>query len=461
MNGIFSSIENVVGQVGAFAWGPPMLIFLVGTGLYLTIVLRGIQFRKLWHALWLALVKRKEDTDEPGDITHFQALMTALSATVGTGNIAGVATAIAAGGPGALFWMWITGLVGMATKYSEAVLAVKYRIKDEKGDMSGGPMYYISRGLGWKWLGFIFALFASVAAFGIGNMVQSNSVADAVNATFHVPFWVTGVVLMIFTALVILGGIKSIGKVTGVVVPIMIIFYMSGALIILVLNITGIPAALAMVVKQAFTPTAASGGFLGASVMMGIRMGVSRGVFSNESGLGSAPIAAAAAQTKHPVTQALVSMTQTFIDTIVVCTMTGLVLILTGAWDSGKTGAELSTFAFQSGMPGGHYVVTIGLIMFAYSTILGWCYYGEKSIEYILGEKAVKPYRYVFVLVVGVGAVAKLDFVWSLSDTFNGLMAIPNLIGLLALSPVIYRETRGFFSESGKGEEPVQVQPEE
>jgi AGCS family alanine or glycine:cation symporter len=461
MNDLFSSIENLVGQVGAFAWGPPMLILLVGTGFYLTIVLKGLQFRKLWYSLWLALVKRKEETAEPGDITHFQALMTALSATVGTGNIAGVATAIAAGGPGALFWMWVTGLVGMATKYGEAVLAVKYRIKDENGDMSGGPMYYISKGLGWKWLGFLFALFAAVAAFGIGNMVQSNSVADAVNATFNVPFWVTGIVLMVFTSLVILGGIKSIGKVTAVVVPIMIIFYMGGALIILVLNIAGIPAALAMVVKQAFTPTAASGGFLGAGVMMAIRMGVARGVFSNESGLGSAPIAAAAAQTKHPVTQALVSMTQTFIDTLIVCTLTGLVLILTGAWNSGETGASLTAMAFETGVTGGHYIVTIGLILFAYSTILGWCYYGEKSIEYILGEKAIKPYRYLFILVVGVGAVSKLDFVWALSDTFNGLMAIPNLIGLLMLSPVILSETREYFSSLGEGEASVQVQQED
>ena len=461
MNDLFSSIENLVGQVGAFAWGPPMLILLVGTGFYLTIVLKGLQFRKLWYSLWLALVKRKEETAEPGDITHFQALMTALSATVGTGNIAGVATAIAAGGPGALFLMWVTGLVGMATKYGEAVLAVKYRIKDENGDMSGGPMYYISKGLGWKWLGFLFALFAAVAAFGIGNMVQSNSVADAVNATFNVPFWVTGIVLMVFTSLVILGGIKSIGKVTAVVVPIMIIFYMGGALIILVLNIAGIPAALAMVVKQAFTPTAASGGFLGAGVMMAIRMGVARGVFSNESGLGSAPIAAAAAQTKHPVTQALVSMTQTFIDTLIVCTLTGLVLILTGAWNSGETGASLTAMAFETGVTGGHYIVTIGLILFAYSTILGWCYYGEKSIEYILGEKAIKPYRYLFILVVGVGAVSKLDFVWALSDTFNGLMAIPNLIGLLMLSPVILSETREYFSSLGEGEASVQVQQED
>lgn len=445
MENLLSSFEGLVGKVGAFAWGPPMLIFLVGTGFWLTIALRGLQFRKLWYSLYLALVKRKEETDEPGDISHFQALMTALSATVGTGNIAGVATAIAAGGPGALFWMWITGLVGMATKYSEAVLAVKYRKVDADGTMSGGPMYYISKGLGWKWLGTLFAIFAAVAAFGIGNMVQSNSVADALEATFNVPFYVTGIILMIFTAIVILGGIKTIGKVTGVLVPIMIVFYMAGALIILVLKIDAIPTALALIVKQAFTPTAASGGFLGAGVMMAIRMGVARGVFSNESGLGSAPIAAAAAQTKHPVTQALVSMTQTFIDTIVVCTMTGLVLILTGAWDSGKTGAELTVFAFQSGFPGGDYIVTIGLVLFAYSTILGWSYYGEKSIEFLFGEKAVMPYRIAFVIFVGIGAVAKLNIVWSLSDAFNGLMAIPNLIGLLLLSPVIVKETKSYF----------------
>ena len=444
--GIFKSIEELVNTLGGIVWGPPMLILLVGTGFYLTFGLRGLQFRKLWYSLWLALVKRKEDSDEPGDISHFQALMTALSATVGTGNIAGVATAIATGGPGALFWMWITGLVGMATKYGEAVLAVKYRTTDKNGDMCGGPMYYISQGLGWKWLGVLFAVFASVAAFGIGNMVQSNSVADAVNATFHVPFYVTGLVLMVLTALVILGGIKSIGRVTGVVVPVMIIFYFAGALLIILLNASAVPAALALIIKEAFTPTAATGGFAGASVLLAIRMGVSRGVFSNESGLGSAPIAAAAAQTKHPVSQALVSMTQTFIDTIVVCTMTGLVLIMTGAWETGKTGAELTGMAFQTGMVGGKYIVAIGLVLFAYSTILGWCYYGEKSVEYLFGEAAVKPYRFLWVICVGIGCVAKLEFVWALSDTFNGLMAVPNLIGLLMLSPVIFKLTKDYFS---------------
>ncbi len=446
MGGFLQSFEALVGKVGAFAWGPPMLILLVGTGFWLTFALRGLQFRKLWHSLYLALVKRKDDGDEPGDITHFQALMTALSATVGTGNIAGVATAVAAGGPGALFWMWLTGLVGMATKYSEAVLAVKFREVDEKGTMCGGPMYYISKGLGWKWLGVLFAIFAAVAAFGIGDMVQSNSIADAVKATFNVPPFVTGIVLMVLIALVVLGGIKSIARVTEILVPVMIVFYMGGALLIILKHIAGVPSALAMIVKLAFTPTAATGGFAGATVMLAIRMGVSRGVFSNESGLGSSPIAAAAAQTKHPVTQALVSMTQTFIDTLVVCTMTGLVLVLTGAWDSGKTGAELTVNAFQQGITGGNYIVTFGLILFAYSTMLGWCYYGEKSIEYLLGIKAVTPYRYVFIAFVGLGAVAKLNLVWSLSDTFNGLMAVPNLIGLLFLTPVIVKETQNYFN---------------
>lgn len=439
--------EQILGAVGGFVWGVPLLVLLVGTGIWLTVNLRFIQFTKLFYSLWLALVKKKEDSDEPGDITHFQALMTALSATVGTGNIAGVATAIAIGGPGAMFWMWITGLVGMATKYAEAVLAVKYRVKEEDGTMSGGPMYYISRGLGWPKLGALFAVFAAVAAFGIGNMVQSNSVADALNATFSIPTYATGIALMVLTALVILGGIKSIGRVTSVLVPVMIVFYMISALIILVINASAIPAAFGLIFTYAFNPAAATGGFAGAAVMLAIRMGVARGVFSNESGLGSAPIAAAAAQTKHPVTQALVSMTQTFIDTLIVCTMTGLVLITTGAWESGKNGAELTSHAFQLGFSGGAVVVAVGLALFAYSTILGWSYYGEKSIEYLFGLKAVKPYRYVFILFIGVGAIAKLDVVWTISDIFNGLMAFPNLIGLLALTPVVVSETKDYFSK--------------
>ena len=445
-----TSLDAIVGKIGAFAWGPPMLILLVGTGFWLTLALRGVQFSKLFYALYLALIKRKEETDEPGDITHFQALMTALSATVGTGNIAGVATAVAVGGPGALFWMWITGLVGMATKYAEAVLAVKYREVDENGEMSGGPMYYISKGLNMPWLGTLFAIFASFAAFGIGNMVQSNSVADAVEATYGISPYITGALLMILTAAVILGGIKKIGKVTGLLVPIMIVFYMAGALYIILANISEVPAAFALIFEHAFNPSSAVGGFAGAGVMLAIRMGVARGVFSNESGLGSAPIAAAAAQTKEPVTQALVSMTQTFIDTLIVCTMTGLVLILTGAWSNGTTGAELTTIAFSAGMTGGAHIVTIGLILFAYSTILGWCYYGEKSMEYLFGVKAILPFRLVFICFVGIGAIAKLSFVWNLSDTFNGLMAIPNLIGLIMLTPVVVSETRAFFAKKNQ-----------
>jgi AGCS family alanine or glycine:cation symporter len=443
-----TELTNFFGTLSGWVWGAPMLILLVGTGLYLTFLLRGLQFTKLTHSLYLGLVKRKEESDEEGDISHFQALMTALSATVGTGNIAGVATAIAIGGPGALFWMWVTGLVGMATKYGEAVLAVKYRVQDELGTMCGGPMYYIERGLNKKWLACCFALFAAVASFGIGNMVQSNSVAAAVQASFDIPAGVTGIVLAIATAAVIIGGIKSIGRVTGVLVPIMIIFYVIGALVILALHIGEIPAAFSLIVTQAFNPTAATGGFAGAGVMMAIRMGVARGVFSNESGLGSAPIAAAAAKTKHPVTQALVSMTQTFIDTIVVCTMTGLVIIISGAWTSGKNGAELTSVAFDTAMPGnwGGLIVTLSLILFAYSTIIGWCYYGEKSMEYLWGEKVIKPYRFVWVLFVALGAVLKLDLVWNLSDAFNGLMAFPNLVALLMLSPVIAKETREYFS---------------
>jgi AGCS family alanine or glycine:cation symporter len=442
---VINSLDAIVAKIGAFAWGPPMLILLVGTGFWLTFSLRGLQFTKLGHALYLALIKRKEATDQPGDITHFQALMTALSATVGTGNIAGVATAIAMGGPGALFWMWITGLVGMATKYSEAVLAVKYRVVDENGEMNGGPMYYISQGLNMPWLGTIFAIFAAFAAFGIGNMVQANSVADAVQATYHVPQMITGIVLMACTAAVVLGGIKTIGNVTQLLVPFMILFYIAGSCYIIFSNIAEVPAAFLFIVKQAFNPTAAVGGFAGATVMLAIRMGVARGVFSNESGLGSAPIAAAAAKTKSPITQALVSMTQTFIDTIIVCTMTGLVLILTGVWSNGTTGAELTTIAYAAGMPGGAHVVTIGIILFAYSTILGWCYYGEKSIEYLFGVKSILPYRILFICFIGVGAVSKLSLVWNISDTLNGLMALPNLIGLLFLTPVVVSETKKYF----------------
>ena len=440
-------------EIDRILWGSPMLLLLLGTGIYLTVRLKGLQFRYLFHALYLALIKRREADTEEGDITHFQALMTALSATVGTGNIAGVATALAAGGPGALFWMWVTGLVGMATKFAEAVLAVKYREKDRLGTMCGGPMYYLSRGLGSRRLGLVFAFLASIAAFGIGNMVQSNSVADSVEAVFHVSPMTTGIVLASLTALVVLGGIRSIARVSSILVPVMILCYMAGAAIVLAQNAAKVVEGLQLIFTHALNPTAAAGGFAGATIRMTIRWGVARGIFSNESGLGSSPIAAAAAQTRDPTTQALVSMTQTFIDTLVVCTMTGLAILATGVWTSGETGAELTTMAFAHALPGGNggIIVTAGLILFAFSTILGWCYYGEKSIEYIFGERAVLPYRIVYCLFVAVGAMVQLDLVWLLADMMNALMAVPNLIGLLGLAGKVVQETNRYFSDRGSG----------
>lgn len=440
---------NIINTISSFVWGPPLIILLLGTGVYLTFLLKGLQLRQLFPSLNIALIKRKESSQEEGDISHFQALMTALAATVGTGNIAGVAAAIAVGGPGALFWMWVTGLFGMATKYSEALLAVKYREVDALGTMSGGPMYYIEKGVGSKWLARIFAIFAAIAAFGIGNMVQANSVAEAVNATFGLPDWATAIMLVTISGLVILGGIKNIARATSAIVPTMVIFYITAALVILVMKYDQIPHALGLIFKYAFTPAAGIGGFTGAALMITIRMGVARGIFSNESGLGSSPIAAAAAKTHEPVRQALVSMTQTFIDTIVVCTMTGLVIIVTGAWTSGETGAALTERAFSLGLPGncGGIVVTLGLVFFAYSTILGWSYYGEKSIEYLFGEKSIKPYRLLWIIAVLAGSLLHLDIVWGIADIMNGLMAFPNLIALIMLSGVVASETRKYFEK--------------
>lgn len=444
---MLESVNQLFNTLGSFVWGPPMLILLVGTGIYLTFLLRGMQFHKLGYALRLAF--RRQDETAEGDISHFQALMTAMAATVGTGNIAGVATAIALGGPGAVFWMWITGLFGMATKYAEAVLAVCYREKDPRGQMCGGPMYYLEKGLGQKWLGVLFAIFAVCASFGIGSMVQSNSVASALGDVAGIPHWTVGLVLAVLTGLVTMGGIRSIGRVTAVMVPLMILFYVGSSLYILAMYITEIPSMIAFIVTDAFTPTSAAGGFAGATVMQAMRYGVARGVFSNESGLGSAPIAAAAARTRNPVTQALISMTQTFIDTIVVCTMTALVIIATGVWTTGSSGAELTTRAYSMALPGtvGGLLVSLSLMFFAYSTILGWSYYGEKSLEYLMGWRAVPRYRVLFCLAVFLGAVLELELVWNISDVFNGLMAVPNLIGLLGLSGIVYRETRKYFDE--------------
>jgi AGCS family alanine or glycine:cation symporter len=442
---------TVLTAASDFIWGPYLLIpLLLFTGLFLTIRLRGLQFRELGYALYLGLVVRRESSAS-GDISHFQALMTALAATVGTGNIVGVATAIALGGPGALFWMWMTGLLGMATKYTEALLSVKFRITDHRGEQAGGPMYYLSRGIGYRplgrGLGWLFALFTAIAAFGIGNMVQANAVADAINGAFGIADWQTGAVLSIGLAAVVLGGIRSIGRVTGVLVPLMIVLYMLGAGVVWVVHFDGIGAAFALVFSDAFTGTAAAGGFIGSSAAYAIRYGVARGIFSNESGLGSAGIAAAAAQTTEPARQALVSMTQTFIDTLVVCTFTGIAIIASGAWTSSANGALLTQLAFDSALPRvGGTVVALSLTLFAFSTILGWCYYGERSIEYLLGERAIVPYRLLFIGAAFLGAIRTLEFVWLFSDVMNGLMALPNLIGLLLLSGVAATETREFLA---------------
>lgn len=443
-------LNSFFAAASSFVWGVPLLVLLVGTGIFLTVRLRGIQVTMLGHALRETFARPK--VNEAGDISHFKALMIALAATIGTGNIIGVATAISVGGPGALFWMWVTAAVGMATKYAEGVLAVKYRVVDDNGEMAGGPMYYLERGLGQKWLGVLFALFGAIASFGIGNMVQANAVAGNLHDALGFNPAITGVVLTICTAGVILGGVKKIGNVSAVMVPVMAVVYVSGCLVILARFAGELPGALALVFQDAFSGTAATGGFLGATVMLAIQKGVSRGVFSNESGLGSAPIAAAAAKTNEPCEQALVSMTGTFIDTIIVCTMTGLVLIVTGAWHSGTSVTALTRSAFDIGLPGnsGGFIVSFGIIFFAYSTILGWAYYGEKCMEYLFGVRALLPYRLVYSLCVAVGATVKLDLVWNFADVMNGLMAIPNLIGLLGLSGVIVAETNRFLLERQK-----------
>ncbi|WP_024955062.1 alanine/glycine:cation symporter family protein [Sulfurospirillum arcachonense] len=435
-------IENLVSTLSGIVWGPPMLILLVGTGLYLTIILKGMQFWALPHAIKLIFLKEEEGE---GDISHFAALMTALAATVGIGNIVGVATAITLGGPGAVFWMWVTGLVGMATKYSEAILAVKYREVGENG-MKGGPMYYLRDGAKLPKLGMAFAIFTACAAFGIGNMTQSNAVATLLNSQMSIPTWVSGTIMLTFTAVVILGGIQSIGKYTSKLVPVMIVAYIVCAVAILVMNVDKISGAFGLIFYHAFNPIAAGGGFAGATMAAAIRFGVARGVFSNESGLGSAPIAAAAAKTNIPAKQALVSMTQTFIDTLVVCTMTALIILISPFWQEGVSAGLLTmqSFSYHLGDIGG-YVIIVATVLFAYSTILGWSYYGEKAFEFIFGEKFVRLYRVLFIAVVMVGAMMKLEFVWNFSDLANGLMAIPNLLALLILSKVISSETKTYF----------------
>ncbi|PYL13323.1 MAG: sodium:alanine symporter family protein [Verrucomicrobia bacterium] len=433
--------EKLVGQLSDFVWGPPLLILLLGTHVFLTFRLRFIQ-RYLGKAIKLSVQRSHEGQ---GDVSQFGALTTALAATIGTGNIVGVATAIAAGGPGAVLWMWLTGVFGIATKYSEAVLSVKYRIKTERGRMAGGPMYVLERGMKQKWLGVIFAILTTISAFGIGNMVQANSISSMVNETFHIAPWITGVLMAVLTAFVILGGIKSIAKVCEFLVPFMAIFYVGGCIILLIMNASGITATIQLIIQSAFTGHAMIGGFAGATMKEAIRYGVARGLFSNESGLGSAPIVAAAAQTKNPVRQALVSSTATFWDTVVVCAMTGLVLVNSGEWAKGLKGAALTRTAFSDFHIVGPTILTLGLLTFVFSTILGWSYYGEKAAEYLLGTKVIRPYRWLWVIAVLVGSVLSLSTVWSLADVTNGLMAIPNLISLIALNGVVVAETRRYL----------------
>lgn len=449
------ALTNIVGSINGVVWGPLMLVLILGVGFFLQVGLKFMPILKLSKGFSLLFAGR-ESTGE-GQISPFNALMTSLSATIGTGNIAGVATAVFLGGPGALFWMWMTALVGMATKYAEAVLAVKYRETDELGNFVGGPMYYIKNGLDkkWYWLAPSFALFGGIAAFGIGNGVQANGVASVLESNFGVNTSVTGVILMILTAAVILGGIGRIGSVAGKLVPFMAVAYIIAGLLVLLINIGGIGNALSLVFTHAFTPSAAEGGFAGAAVWMAIRFGVARGVFSNEAGLGSAPIAHAAASTKGPVNQGLIAMLGTFIDTIIVCSITGLAIIASGAWTSGESGAALTAHAFELSLPGfGGSLIAVALSIFAFTTILGWSFYGEKCIGFFLGPKSLMPYRVCWIIMIYFGATADLGFIWLLADTLNAMMAIPNLIALALLSPIVFKLTKEFFDSNGQSEEP-------
>ena len=459
-----SALVETLTLVNDIIWGPWVLIpLLLVSGVYLTVRLSGIQFHKLFHALWLAYVRRSE-SGGAGDISHFQALNTALAATVGVGNIAGVATGIQLGGPGAVFWMFVTGVLGMATKYSEALLGVKYRRPDGKGEMSGGPMFYLRHGLGGRLglvLGFLFAVFGAVAAFGIGNMSQANTVSTQLRSVWDVPLWATGAVMVVLLGAVALGGIRSIGRFASVVVPFMCIAFVISNIVVLIVFVEAIPAAIATIVTDAFTGTAAAGGFVGSSVILAIQYGFARGIFSNESGLGTGAIAAASARTDQPVRQALVSMTQTFIDTVVMLTLTGVMIVASGVWRTDEAvasgaageGAPITAQAISAGYgqispafaPFGGYLIAIGVCFFAFCTILGWSYYGERCMDYLAGRRAVVPYRVVFILVVFVGATLEATAVWRFSDIANGLMVLPNLIGVLLLSPVVIAETRRYF----------------
>ena len=439
--------EQFIDTVNSVVWGPAMLILLLGTGMFLTIGLRGMTITRIPYAFGQLLKGRKGSGE--GEISPFNALMTALSSTVGTGNIAGVATAIGIGGPGALFWMWCTALVGMATKYAEAVLAVNYRETDSEGKKVGGPMYYIKNGLGnrWKPLAFLFALFGSLAGFGLANTVQSNTVSQVLHNNFNIPTLLSGLVMAFMVALVLLGGIKRIAQVAGKLVPLMTVIYLLATAIILVMHMADIPTALALIVDSAFNGTAATGGFAGATVMLALRMGVSRGIFSNESGLGSAPIAHAAAETNSPVRQGTIAMLGTFIDTLIICTMTGLVLIVSGAWNTDLEGAAMTLMVFDSALPFGGNILSLCIALFAFTTMLGWSYYGERCAQFLLGPKVVLPFRVLWVIGVFIGTQMSLGLVWKMSDALNGMMAIPNLLALLLLSPVVFKLTRQYFAQ--------------
>ena len=446
--------DLLLSQIKNYVWGVPLLTLLIGTGIYLTIILKGVQFKYLGYALKEIFMPQRKDSQ--GDISPFQALMTSLAGAIGTGTIVGVATAITVGGLGSMFWMWVTAFVGMATKYAESLLAVKYRSLDKRGEMSGGPMQYIEQGLGWKKTAILFAIFGSIAAIGTGNLVQVNAIAESIGTVWEINPWYTGIALAALTGLVLLGGVKSIGNVASILVPFMALLYVGGGLVILAIHANKIPDAISMIISSAFQGQAAVGGFMGATIMMAVQMGVSRSVFSNEAGLGISSIAAAAAKTDSPGRQAMVTMTGALISTVIVCSITGLVLAVTEVLgktgDSGRvlTGATMAIQAFSSTLPGGQFIVTIGLVLFAYSTVIAWAYYGEKCFEYIFGDKSVAIYRILFTLVVIPGAALKMEIAWSVADIMNGLMVIPNLIALIALSGVIVTETRTFLDVIAK-----------
>ena len=438
------TLNNFFALLNGYLWGWPMIILLLGTHIYLTFRL-GVPQRKLFTAIRLSISKDKDST---GDVSQFGALATALAATIGTGNIVGVATAVALGGPGAVLWCWLSGVFGMATKYSEGLLAIKYRVKAADGRMLGGPMYALERGLGWKWLAVLFAIFTALASFGIGNTVQANAISTIANESYSIPTWLTGGAVCLLTALVLLGGIKSIARVCSALVPFMAFFYVIGCIYILFANGQYVWPAIKLICESAFTPQAAGGGFVGTTVIVAARMGIARGLFSNESGLGSAPIVAAAAQTRNPVRQALVSSTGTFWDTVVICAFTGLVIvssIITYPDISSTDGAALTKAAFSKIPYVGTPLLTFGLLTFAFTTILGWCYYGERAVEYLKGKRWMLGYRILFVAMVFVGSIISLDVVWNAADCMNALMAIPNLVALLLLSNVIARETRHYL----------------